>query len=151
MSATPISVLCRADKAQYKPGEPVLLRIALRNRTSQPVKLLPAGVPWLYHHAIAFDLLTGTPDDVELQNRLWVLDPPEGPEVVVGAHAAAHGTVDLAKYLYAKDGRNIAALPGSYRLRAHAVVLASVVSERDDYERLELHSRPFTVVIGGEP
>lgn len=145
MAPLEIIVACRPQREHVTRGEGVPVVIELRNDGSRPLNLLPMSVPWLYHHAVRFEVVDGPAQEP----LLWVLDPPDGPEVVIPAHESLSGQVDLAEYL-GRDGgtTRLNDFPGSYRLRADVTVVAvEPTADPSDYDRAEVTSEPFTVVI----
>jgi len=125
----------------------VPVRVELGNQTDREIEVLAAGVPWTFHHAIRFILVEGTPEGVNFENRLWVIDPPSVPDIVIAAGETASGEVDVARYLYSAEGKSIGQVPGTYVVRARAIALASTGRADPEFERLEIESEPFTIVI----
>ncbi len=135
-----IIVVCIPEE-RYQKGRPVPVRVELINKTGCAIKILAAGVPWIYHHAISFSVIEGG----QFENRLWVLEPPSAPDITIEKGATAAGEVDLAQYLYSKDDRSINQIPGIYRIYARVVTFVSMGQE--NYERLELYSESLTIII----
>ena len=143
MPDPPLAAACRPAKDRYRRGEPVAVAVELTNRTNRTITVLASGVPWTYHHAIRFTVLDGG----EFENRLWVFDPPDGPDTTIPSGATASGELDLAQYLYSKDDKSINESSGTYRVGAEVIALASTGGEDEPYERLELTCEPFTITV----
>lgn len=135
---------CPAQKVVASGGS-IPITVTLTNQGDRQVVLLASGVPWLFHHAVRFRVVKG-PARHALENRIWVIDPPELPDTVIGPGETAAGEVDLATYLFEADGACISELPGRYRIGARIVALAGIVGE-ETYHRLELKCEPFTLTI----
>jgi hypothetical protein len=140
-----ISASCCPSEAKVAAGQSIPIVVALINKSDREVELLASGVPWIFHHAISFHMVEG-PSGVTLENRLWMIDPPTVPDTLIGPGETANGIVDLAAYLFDADGRCINELPGSYRIGARIVALASYKGE-EDFNRLELDCDPFNLTI----
>ena len=147
MSKIPLTVICEPERCCYEPDGTVLVRVELGNQTDREIEVLAAGVPWTFHHAVSFMIIEGAPEGVTFENRLWVIDPPSVPDITIAAGETASGEVDLAQYLYSAEGKSIGQVPGTYLLRAHVIALASTGRADPEFERLEIDSEPFTVVI----
>jgi hypothetical protein len=148
VKALALSAVCYPTQARYPLGGPLAVRVEIRNGSAHEVELLASGIPWIYHHALGFTVISGAGRDV-FQNRLWVVEPPAGPDLTVPAGATTSGMVDVARYLYTPEGKSIGEVPGTYALRAHLVLLASVAGA-EDFQRLELDTGPFTIVVVGQ-
>ena len=148
MSEQELTVKCYPTQEIFKSGGPVRLRVELINNTNNKVDILAAGVPWTFHHAIKFTLAGGARKNITFENRLWVIEPPSVPDLIIEKGKTASGVVDLARYLYTQDNRNISEVPGTYIIKAHLLTFVVLKGRDEKFQKIEIDSEPFTVVIG---
>lgn len=142
-----LKITCIPTRETYTRGEALPVRFEIQNLTSNPVELLAAGVPWYYHHSVRFSL-SSYPEGAEtLENRLWVMEPPSTPYLPVAPGQTISGEVDLASYLYTKDGRSIKDIPGSYTLTAGVLTFVATPGSDEKPLTLKIETDPFTILI----
>ena len=143
-----LAVKCYPKRDRYDMGGPVYIHVELENLTTMEIGIEASTVPWIFHHAIKFTVLADASQPGNFQNRLWVIDPPSMPDVIISPGKPLSGDVDLARYLYTQDGKSINEVPGTYRVQAHVSPVILTNETGTDFRRLELISEPFIVVIG---
>ena len=148
MSENELTIKCYPTQDIYKSDGPVRLRVELINTTKNKLDILAAGVPWTFHHAIKFALAGGAREKITFENRLWVIEPPSVPDLVIESGKTASGVVDLARYLFTRDNRSISEVPGTYIIKAHLLTFISLKGRDEKFQKIEIDSEPFTVVIG---
>lgn len=147
MKESQLTIKCYPTRESYKSGGSVPLRMELVNNTKDKVDILAMGVPWTFHHAVKFILSAGAKENITFENRLWVIEPPSSPDITIESGKTASGAVDLARYLYAQDGRSISEVPGTYSIRAHLLTFISLKEQDEKFQKIEIDSEPFTIVI----
>jgi hypothetical protein len=148
MKDYPITVTYQPTQSRFKPGGPVLVRVEIKNETNSEVEVLAAGIPWFFHHAVRFSVSAGAKEGASFKHRLWILEPPSTPDIIIGPGKSISGEVDLAQYLYTDDGRSISEVSGEYSIRAHLSTFVSVIETGEETQTLHIDSEPFTILIG---
>lgn len=148
MNEIQLAFRCSPVREHYTTGEAVPVKAELENKGGQELEILAAGVPWTFHHAVKFTVSSSGGENAFFENRLWAIEPPSVPDIAIAPGQAVSGEVDLARYLYTKDNRNISEVPGTYNIRARLVTFVSVKGQDKPAEQMELDSGPFTIAIG---
>ncbi len=148
MNEIQLAFRCSPVREQYSTGEAVPVKAELENKGGRDLEILAAGVPWTFHHAVKFAVSSSGGGDPVFENRLWAIEPPSVPDISIAPGQTVSGEIDLARYLYTEDNRNIGEVPGTYNISARLVTFVSVKGENKPAEQMELHSGPFTIIIG---